>query len=36
MRKKFRNRDKERDRNQRFNKDKSLLKEKQGEYQKML
>ena len=34
MRKKVRNRDRERDRNQRFNKDRSLLKERQNEYQK--
>ena len=36
MRKKNRNRDKEKDREQRFNKDKSLFKKRQGEYQKIL
>ena len=36
MRKNFRNRDRKKDRDQRFNKNKFLFKKRQGEYQKML
>ena len=36
MRKEIRDRNKEKDRKQRFNKDRSLPKKKQDEYQKIL